>query len=670
MILLPYTVTALSERDGENNLNVVPNSVISLSDFNGSPQLMFDSPDDTQGELVKRTLDNGQRVIYIEAGIYQLTVNNNVTAFAISSPRAADGNPVPIEGVEAIIIDIEDIRTDIVTLFTDGVRDSIDRTRRQVSEARQQVFNRRTTSAVETLELTVSDPNQGVGASFTRLNEVFTTIDGISTAINQINLNATNERDRLDASLSRIDAVETDTSGNAQALNLLSIRVDNQVTGLSSAVDRITQVEFDADNNASAIDAVLAELNDPINGLAASFALAQQADIAASGAASSITTVQNDVQSLTFGLNSTTIIATQARTTANGNASAIAGLQTRVSDAEQEASASLALAADLDTELDEIRAVALLSVNADGSTSFIQLGATPTQSQIKFGADEVIFVNALDEPAIFFNTATGNYQFNGTGVFSGGLNSSFNDAYLEVGLNTAAGTIATATLGYSVPGHLSEVRANSTGVNISGSNSLGGEFGVVIGGQGRTRLDSGVEFREVVTFTRLINGGGSLGGTVNVQRDMFINRNLDVNGTITNVSAGHHILLPKGFVAEVGDLIKLDTLMYQSISRNLGYGSVCDTGRPWGVFTDQFEDFDGVYDLHILQSIGEGQIMITNENGDILKDDLLTLSSTPGKAMKQDDDIIRSSTVACAVESHTFATEQSTALISCIYHIG
>jgi len=77
------------------------------------------------------------------------------------------------------------------------------------------------------------------------------------------------------------------------------------------------------------------------------------------------------------------------------------------------------------------------------------------------------------------------------------------------------------------------------------------------------------------------------------------------------------------------------------------------------------QDNDMVY----VNAVGEGQINVCGENGNIQPGDLIVTSSVPGKGMKQNDDIIRSCTVAKARESATFSGNE-TAQIACIYLCG
>ena len=72
----------------------------------------------------------------------------------------------------------------------------------------------------------------------------------------------------------------------------------------------------------------------------------------------------------------------------------------------------------------------------------------------------------------------------------------------------------------------------------------------------------------------------------------------------------------------------------------------------------------------LINSLGEGQVNVCGENGNIEAGDLITTSSIPGKGMKQDDDLIRSYTVAKARESVTFTSPTEVKMVACTYHCG
>lgn len=76
------------------------------------------------------------------------------------------------------------------------------------------------------------------------------------------------------------------------------------------------------------------------------------------------------------------------------------------------------------------------------------------------------------------------------------------------------------------------------------------------------------------------------------------------------------------------------------------------------------------HDYIAINSVGEGQINVCAENGNFQIGDLIVCSSTPGKGMKQSDDIVRSTTVAKIRENVAFTSSTEVRLVSCIYMCG
>jgi hypothetical protein len=79
------------------------------------------------------------------------------------------------------------------------------------------------------------------------------------------------------------------------------------------------------------------------------------------------------------------------------------------------------------------------------------------------------------------------------------------------------------------------------------------------------------------------------------------------------------------------------------------------------------EELQTTYKVVQVNAVGEGQINVCGEAGDIQAGDFIVTSSTPGKGMKQSDDIMRSITVAKARESVTFSDPSEVKMIACIY---
>lgn len=74
--------------------------------------------------------------------------------------------------------------------------------------------------------------------------------------------------------------------------------------------------------------------------------------------------------------------------------------------------------------------------------------------------------------------------------------------------------------------------------------------------------------------------------------------------------------------------------------------------------------------LIVVNALGEGQINVCGQGGDIEKGDLIVCSDMPGKGMRQADDIVRGYTVAKARTAVTFASPEEVKLVPCIYLCG
>jgi hypothetical protein len=73
--------------------------------------------------------------------------------------------------------------------------------------------------------------------------------------------------------------------------------------------------------------------------------------------------------------------------------------------------------------------------------------------------------------------------------------------------------------------------------------------------------------------------------------------------------------------------------------------------------------------IHI-NSLGEGLVNVCGRNGNIKAGDLIETSTLPGKGQRQDDDIVRSKSVAKAREDVTFDHPDDVKRIACIYLCG
>ena len=76
------------------------------------------------------------------------------------------------------------------------------------------------------------------------------------------------------------------------------------------------------------------------------------------------------------------------------------------------------------------------------------------------------------------------------------------------------------------------------------------------------------------------------------------------------------------------------------------------------------------HNLSIINALGEGQVNVCGEGGDIAQGDYITTSSMPGKGMRQDDDLVHNYTVAKAREAVTFSSPNEVKQVACIYVCG
>ena len=88
------------------------------------------------------------------------------------------------------------------------------------------------------------------------------------------------------------------------------------------------------------------------------------------------------------------------------------------------------------------------------------------------------------------------------------------------------------------------------------------------------------------------------------------------------------------------------------------------------VMSSGYELAKNNYQLMAINAVGEGQLNITGEGGNLTAGDLIVASSTAGKGMKQADDFVRSYTVARVRESVSFSSPNEQKLVACIYMCG
>lgn len=109
---------------------------------------------------------------------------------------------------------------------------------------------------------------------------------------------------------------------------------------------------------------------------------------------------------------------------------------------------------------------------------------------------------------------------------------------------------------------------------------------------------------------------------------------------------------------------------YSILSAAYEQGVVDDFGNVVGPLTDQFNAIKYDYNVGEINALGEGQLLVCGEGGDLEAGDLIVSSSIPGKGMKQSDDLVRSYTVAKSREAVIFSSPDEVKRVACIYLCG
>jgi hypothetical protein len=88
------------------------------------------------------------------------------------------------------------------------------------------------------------------------------------------------------------------------------------------------------------------------------------------------------------------------------------------------------------------------------------------------------------------------------------------------------------------------------------------------------------------------------------------------------------------------------------------------------IMYSEYYEYKDIYNYCAVNAVGEGQIYVCGENGNIAAGDLIVTSSIAGVGMKQFDNIVKNITVAKAREAVNFDDPTIPQLVACIYLCG
>jgi len=267
------------------------------------------------------------------------------------------------------------------------------------------------------------------------------------------------------------------------------------------------------------------------------------------------------------------------------------------------------------------------------------------------------------------------------------------------------GALANSSDSFAVAGQQANNAGSSYGAGFLNSTVLGGTTHRTIAfltNNVRAGFFQDYSSGTPVNNAQLCNGTYAIETSGNVH----VVGNITATGTITPFTGSHDGLVADAETPEPGDIVlDVEIVARKGISDTLAlmttssaanqpaigvFNSECPASyipssiakvipapetAPGVPETETIVDPDLAYLLEdrkviTVNSVGEGQINVCGEGGNIQAGDLIVTSSIPGKGMRQDDDIIRGKTVAKARESIVFDSPTDTAQIACIYLCG
>lgn len=327
-----------------------------------------------------------------------------------------------------------------------------------------------------------------------------------------------------------------------------------------------------------------------------------------------------------------------------------------------------------------------LRVYNSSGTVILQAGGTGLGASVKANS------TTLGGPAVW-GVNTGAAAVYGEATTGDGIYGSVTSGRGVYGYNTS--TSSPAVEGFAGAGSGSPIGVKGTAG--AGSNSWG-VYGVnTASGLGVYALASGTAGTSHALRGTNQNGASGLIAT-NSNYDFY------AEGTGTNYgpfTGTHDALSLIGESFEIGDIVVDQAIVVRkSVSSTISQvatstianepaalGVVCALPRPLSevqlsayiegrdegnspIMSAQYYVDCNIYNFMPVNSVGEGQINVCGEGGDIAAGDLIVTSSTPGKGMKQSDNILRSITVAKAREAVTFSSPTEIKMIACIYVSG
>lgn len=344
-------------------------------------------------------------------------------------------------------------------------------------------------------------------------------------------------------------------------------------------------------------------------------------------------------------------------------------------------------------------------ITFDGST-FNFVGALTGTGSINITGNAIFKGNytgtAGNASAVYADTS-GGAQDGITGVSSSGSGIGVHGISTSTGVNVGTGVVGISTAstngtgvyGFAAAGVGAFGESNGVGTGVVAKNTSSTGFALKATGAAKvtsSNTDTALT-GEGSSSTHGVRGKNITAGTSGLV-GVANGYNFYADGTPTGsfdygtFTGAHDCLIPVDADVEIGDLVAdvqtlaragwsntISEMRRSSAPNQKGVAGVLVGFIEWDAFTpmtlywnhDIYYEIKARYRYGVFNGLGEGQIFVTGEGGDLEVGDLLVSSSTPGKAMKQADDIVRGCTVAKSREDVVFSSPEEIKQVACYY---
>jgi hypothetical protein len=278
----------------------------------------------------------------------------------------------------------------------------------------------------------------------------------------------------------------------------------------------------------------------------------------------------------------------------------------------------------------------------NGGTINIGTGGSPSGSSFEINSAGVVYVDNI---------------FGGIGVFGNSRYPALNSIYSATYQNHEA-----------IYGIVANSNANSSAHGVRGANAYNGTSGLVgvANGYDFYADGSGTNYGPftgnhdiLLPIDQTLTEGTLLVDVTCIAKNGWSNAIFQVAPSTQANQAGARGV----FVGELRPLSSVQPPVF------IDHWTTVD-GQQIPVMTAQYEAIKNDYWFGSMNALGEGQIQVCGENGDIAVDTLIVASSTTGVGMAQTDDIVRGYTVAKARQAITFSGPTDVQIVACIYISG